>query len=193
MKKILVILFFICVSGFSQDFQGKAYYMSKVNLNMDWMKNMPPDRQAYMKGRMKSATEKNYTLEFDSNSSYFQEEERLDPNGQGGGFNWMQFVTGPAMGTIHRDIQSNTYTNKKELFGKIFLVKDSIPEIKWVMTGETKKRLTTAVLDAAQRGNAKLEYEYMPAQLKEPYISRKRAVGYALYELYGIKRDDYPA
>ena len=139
MKKILVILFFICVSGFSQDFQGKAYYMSKVNLNMDWMKNMPPDRQAYMKGRMKSATEKNYTLEFDSNSSYFQEEERLDPNGQGGGFNWMQFVTGPAMGTIHRDIQSNTYTNKKELFGKIFLVKDSIPEIKWVMTGETKK------------------------------------------------------
>ena len=61
------------------------------------------------------------------------------------------------------------------------------------VTGETKKRLTTAVLDAAQRGNAKLEYEYMPAQLKEPYISRKRAVGYALYELYGIKRDDYPA
>ena len=41
------------------------------------MKNMPPDRQAYMKGRMKSATEKNYTLEFDSNSSYFQEEDVL--------------------------------------------------------------------------------------------------------------------
>ena len=61
------------------------------------------------------------------------------------------------------------------------------------VTGETKKRLTTAVLEAAQKGNAKLEYEYMPAKLKEPYISRKRAVGYALYELYGIKRDDYPA
>ena len=61
------------------------------------------------------------------------------------------------------------------------------------VTGETKERLTTAVLDAAQHGDAKSEYEYMPAQLKEPYISRKRAVGYALYELYGIKRDDYPA
>ena len=61
------------------------------------------------------------------------------------------------------------------------------------VTGKTKKRLTNAVLDAAERGNAKLEYEYMPAKLKEPYISRKRAVGYALYELYGIKRDDYPA
>ena len=61
------------------------------------------------------------------------------------------------------------------------------------VTGETKKKLTNAVLDAAERGHAKLEYEYMPAKLKEPYISRKRAVGYALYELYGIKRDDYPA
>ena len=61
------------------------------------------------------------------------------------------------------------------------------------VTGETKKTLTNAVLDAAERGDAKLEYEYMPAKLKEPYISRKRAVGYALYELYGIKRDDYPA
>ncbi len=61
------------------------------------------------------------------------------------------------------------------------------------VTGRTKKQLTKAVLEAANTDNAKLEYEYMPSQLKEPYISRKRAVGYALYELYGIKRDDYPA
>ena len=61
------------------------------------------------------------------------------------------------------------------------------------VTGETKKKLTNAVLEAAETGNAKLEYEYMPSKLKEPYISRKRAVGYALYELYGVKRDDYPA
>ena len=61
------------------------------------------------------------------------------------------------------------------------------------VTGETKKKLTNAVLEAAETGNSNLEYEYMPSKLKEPYISRKRAVGYALYELYGIKRDDYPA
>ena len=61
------------------------------------------------------------------------------------------------------------------------------------VTGETKKKLTNAVLEAAESGNVALEYEYMPSKLKEPYISRKRAVGYALYELYGVKRDDYPA
>ena len=40
------------------------------------------------------------------------------------------------------------------------------------VTGETKKKLTNAVLEAAETGNYNLEYEYMPSKLKEPYISR---------------------
>ena len=71
MKKMLIILCFIAFSGFSQDFQGKAYYMSKMNVNMDWMKNLPPDRQASVKASMKTATEKNYILNFNSSSSFF--------------------------------------------------------------------------------------------------------------------------
>jgi GLPGLI family protein len=139
MKKLGIILMCVGLTGFSQEFQGRAFYMSKVNVNMDFMKNMPPDRAAAVKARMKTATEKNYILEFNSNESFFEEEERLDPNGSGGGFNWMQFVTGPEGGSIYKDLQSKTYINKKELFGKVFLVKDSIPESKWVLTGETRK------------------------------------------------------
>ena len=84
MKKLGIILMFVGLTGFSQEFQGRAFYMSKVNVNMDFMKNMPPDRAAAVKARMKTATEKNYTLEFNSNESFFDEEERLDPNGSGG-------------------------------------------------------------------------------------------------------------
>ena len=51
----------------------------------------------------------------------------------------MQFVAGPAQGDIYKDIQENMYINKRELFGKIFLITDSISPTKWVMTGETKK------------------------------------------------------
>jgi nitroreductase len=61
------------------------------------------------------------------------------------------------------------------------------------VTGETKKNLSKAIEDAVQNDKADLEYQYMPSKLKEPYISRKRKVGYALYELYGIAREDYPA
>jgi GLPGLI family protein len=52
----------------------------------------------------------------------------------------MQFVTGPEQGDVFKNIQEKTYTNKRELFGKVFLIKDSIPATKWVMTGETKKK-----------------------------------------------------
>lgn len=140
MKKILLLFLIFNFNGFSQDFQGKAYYMSKTNVNTDFTNNLPPDRAKSILGMMKKALEKNYILDFNSNSSYFEEEEVLEAGGrQGGGFNWMQFVGGPDGGSLHKDLQSKIYTNKKELFGKIFLVKDSIIPSKWVMTGETKQ------------------------------------------------------
>ena len=42
MKKLIIILLFLSFEGYSQDFLGKAYYMSKSTVNMDWMKNMSP-------------------------------------------------------------------------------------------------------------------------------------------------------
>jgi GLPGLI family protein len=140
MKKILLLFLIFNFNGFSQDFQGKAYYMSKTSVNTDFTNNLPPDRAKYILGMMKKALEKNYILDFNSNSSYFEVEEVLEAGGrQGGGFNWMQFVGGPDGGSLHKDLQSKIYINKKELFGKIFLVKDSITPSKWVMTGETKQ------------------------------------------------------
>jgi hypothetical protein len=71
MKKILLLILIFSFNGFSQDFQGKAYYMSKSNVNTDFTKNMPPERANRIKGMMKKALEKNYTLEFNSNESFF--------------------------------------------------------------------------------------------------------------------------
>ena len=85
MKKLILLLMFLSFEGYSQEFLGKAYYMSKSTVNMDWMKNMSPERQKYMKARMKTALEKNYILDFDSKSSYFKEEVTLDAGGSGGG------------------------------------------------------------------------------------------------------------
>jgi nitroreductase len=61
------------------------------------------------------------------------------------------------------------------------------------VTGKKKEQLSRAISDAIKNDQANLEYQYMPSKLREPYITRKRRVGYALYELYGIARDDYPA
>lgn len=60
------------------------------------------------------------------------------------------------------------------------------------VTGERREQLTRAVLAAALNGEKSEEYPYMPAAISEPYLTRRRRVGYELYRLYGIKRDDYP-
>lgn len=67
------------------------------------------------------------------------------------------------------------------------------PWLVHVVSGEARNRLSRAVLAAAEAGEHSLEYAYLPSALPEPYISRRRKVGYDLYALYGISRHDVPA
>ncbi|MBB5685953.1 nitroreductase [Sphingobium boeckii] len=67
------------------------------------------------------------------------------------------------------------------------------PWLVHVVTGKTRDSLSSAVLRAAEAEETSLEYPYLPARLKEPYLSRRRKVGFDLYALYGIDRHDMPA
>lgn len=59
-----------------------------------------------------------------------------------------------------------------------------------VVTGAARERLSQAVLKAADAGNPVAEYAYAPSPLMEPYLSRRRKIGFDLYKLYGVARDD---
>lgn len=59
-----------------------------------------------------------------------------------------------------------------------------------VVTGEAKERLSQAALAAAEADQISLEYPYLPEAVKEPYLSRRRKVGFELYALYGVERHD---
>ena len=132
------LLFLSLTTIFAQEFQGKAYYMSKTTMDSNFGANIPPERKQRFMERMKSNLEKNYELDFNSTASSFYEEERLD-NSQGNGrFNFMSFMS-PFQGTFHKEFASKTFTNRVELFGKIFLIKDSLPNSKWVLSGESKQ------------------------------------------------------
>jgi nitroreductase len=67
------------------------------------------------------------------------------------------------------------------------------PWIVHVVTGTARERLSRAVRQAAERGEACVEYRYIPDLVKEPYLSRRRKLGFALYALYGIDRHDIEA
>lgn len=66
------------------------------------------------------------------------------------------------------------------------------PWLVHVVTGDSRERLSSAVLAAAETGEQSLEYRYEPEKMWDPYLSRRRQIGYALYEKYGVARDDYP-
>lgn len=62
-----------------------------------------------------------------------------------------------------------------------------------VVQGLARDRLCRVVREAAARGETDLEYPYVPDPLVEPYRSRRRALGYALYGIQGIARGDMDA
>ena len=64
----------------------------------------------------------------------------------------------------------------------------------YVLTGEARSRLSGAILaaaaDPAQAGLHHEEYPYYPREWVSPYIDRRRKVGWDLYGLLGLGRDD---
>ncbi|MBK8457722.1 MAG: nitroreductase [Phyllobacteriaceae bacterium] len=61
-----------------------------------------------------------------------------------------------------------------------------------VVTGKTKQAVTDAVLNSGIRPEKAEwdEYKYYPDEFFEPYLTRRRTVGWALYNLLGIGRRD---
>jgi nitroreductase len=61
-----------------------------------------------------------------------------------------------------------------------------------VLTGSAKERLSQAVVHAAATEPERhtSEYAYYPAQFPEPYLTRRRVVGWGLYGLLGIKKGE---
>ncbi|MFD1260498.1 nitroreductase [Entomomonas asaccharolytica] len=62
-----------------------------------------------------------------------------------------------------------------------------------VVTGKVKQQISQSILTAAKQGEASPQYQYYPEDWFEPYKTRRRQVGYALYDTLGIKREDTQA
>lgn len=61
-----------------------------------------------------------------------------------------------------------------------------------VVTGNAKARLSAAIHEArgTEPKKHEQEYRYYPTDWREPYIGRRRKVGWDLYELLGIEKGD---
>ena len=64
----------------------------------------------------------------------------------------------------------------------------------YVLTGDVQQRLSQKILDAyldpAKASQHQEEYAYYPRQWVSPYVERRRKVGWDLYALLGLTRDN---
>lgn len=62
----------------------------------------------------------------------------------------------------------------------------------YVTAGKAKEKLTQAILEAYESGDPehRHEWQYYPDEFYEPYKSRRRTVGWGLYNLLGIARGE---
>ncbi|MEO1011808.1 MAG: GLPGLI family protein [Bacteroidota bacterium] len=144
MKKtvwVFIGVFLMMSSAFSQDFKGVATYRAKTSINADLDgRPIPEERKQRIRENLKRAMNRTYTLTFDRIQSIYEQEEELDAptgNSQGRGFRLMPGSMGG--GSLYKNIQQQGYSNQREMFGKNFLIKDSLAVWEWQLGSETKK------------------------------------------------------
>ncbi|MCB0399608.1 MAG: GLPGLI family protein [Winogradskyella sp.] len=135
----LVLLCFCTISFAQQDFQGKAYYMSKTTMDLDqWGgREMTPEQKKRMEERMKSFLEKEFVLTFNKEESIYKEDEKLEAPGSGRG--WGGFASSFTGGPKYKNVKSKELLQDQEFFGKQFLIKDELKSLEWKMGTETKQ------------------------------------------------------
>jgi len=63
-----------------------------------------------------------------------------------------------------------------------------------VLAGDARARLTAAILEAVARDGAekfKREWNYYPVNWREPFLGRRRKIGWDMYGLIGVKKGDF--
>ena len=130
----LLILF--SFTSNAQDFQGQAVYFSKSKMELGaWGARLSEAQKKQIEARLKNRLEKTYVLNFNREETLFKEEDKLDAI-SGATDSWGSNF---AAGESYKNIKENALVQSQEFYGKQFLVKDKLLEIKWKMGTESKQ------------------------------------------------------
>ena len=133
-----IIALFFSVSIFAQEFQGSATYKSarKVDLKMD-DSAANSEMKKQIEEQLKKQFQREYTLNFNRGESLYKQNEQLaKPNPVANSGIQIQVQEGSDI--LYKNIKENRFTNETEIYGKQFLIKDSLVSRKWELKNETK-------------------------------------------------------
>ena len=133
---VYLLIFFISLGMYGQEFQGKAYYISKSTMELgSFGARMSEAQKKQIQERLKNRLEKTYILTFNKEESLFKESEKLDAI-SGATDTWGKNFT---PGEQYKNVKTNSLLQNQEFYGKQFLVKDELLSIDWKMSTETKQ------------------------------------------------------
>lgn len=130
----------LTLSSFAQNFQGIAYYssqksMKNINIISD---DMAPDIKEKIMEGMKNAFETTYILSFNTIESIYSKEEKLTAPKPSSNGVFVSLSSGRDS-KYYKNFKLKQYITDLDIFGKEFLVVDSLPKFNWVIIGEEKK------------------------------------------------------
>lgn len=143
--KNLFTLLCICIglSVTAQNFQGKAIYKThrKINLKLDGPNGttLSDENKAQMDAMLMKQFQKTFTLDFNRSESVYKEQKKLGaPEKPTKGMNIMIMGSGGGSDVLYKNTQEKKFINKTEIMGKLFLIKDQLPNYNWELSSETK-------------------------------------------------------
>lgn len=124
----------------AQNVKGIATYKSqrKMDVELD-STQMNDEMRSQLMAMLKKQFENEYTLQFNKDESIYKEVENLEkPSASGGAVVEVFVATAGGSDILYKNTKDNRYANQNDLFGKQFLILDSIEEMEWKLGKETK-------------------------------------------------------
>ena len=182
MLKTFILSCLITGSMFAQDFSGRATYKThrKSSFKLDSTTIATnPGIQEQMEAQMRKMFQKTFTLDFTKSESIYKEEQELDaPKGpSSNGSVMVMSFGGGGTDFLYKNISENRMANKKELMGKVFLIKDNLVTYDWKLTGETKNignyTCYKAVYEVEEE---EIQINMIDGDVKEEKVIKKRSI-----------------
>lgn len=185
--KIFMLTLFVSGSILAQNFSGRATYKThrkSPSMQLDSI-SMPGDAamqeklQAQFEAQMRKMFQKTFILDFTREESMYKEEQVLDapkvPQQNG----LMVIIEGGSGGSeeFYKNLNEQRITNKKELMGKVFLIKDNFIEYDWEFTGETKNiGIYTCYKAVFEKEQDTIELDFVDGEIQEINKTKKTTV-----------------
>ncbi|MDI5948073.1 GLPGLI family protein [Flavobacterium yafengii] len=145
MKKSTIVLFcLLAVLGVSaQEFQGKAEYFSKTIIkqkvkNSDSKIEKDVEFDKMIQEALKKSSEKKYLFIFNKQEGLYEQMEELEKPEVGNATMSIK-VTFSGVGKKYINLKDKSKVVEDEIFGKEFLIVDTLEKLNWILVNETKK------------------------------------------------------